>query len=441
MTTFSSSRASREGELPHQPTDRRKADATAARRLLLLVLGLAVLTAGALATDLRVSSDITAVLGSVTASDEDVAEDDLAGSVSLVGPTGLPFAADLVAYHLEPNGDQLFALDVGATLTGPLTVERRDVVRWNGASFSLELDGSAEGIPSGVGIDAVARDGGDLLLSFDVTTSLDGATFADEDVASFDGDTFSLFFDGSAAGVPAALDVDGAHRVAASQLLLLSFDTGGAIDGVTFDDEDVVSVSAGLAWAMVYDGSGEHSAWGAADIDALSQEEPTATATPTSTGVPPTATSTPTRTATLTATPTVTLTRTVTPTPTPTSTLGSGAGTLDVDGDGERQALTDGLLIVRYLFNLRGTVLVTGAVDLSDCTRCDAAAIEPYIASVLSLLDADGDGERQALTDGLLFLRYLFTLRGTALVAGAVDLSDCTRCDAAAIEPYIAGLL
>jgi hypothetical protein len=53
--------------------------------------------------------------------------------------------------------------------------------------------------------------------------------------------------------------------------------------------------------------------------------------------------------------------------------------TLDVDGDGSAEPLTDGLLVLRYLFGFRGAVLVAGAVDLVDCTRCDAASIESYL--------------------------------------------------------------
>jgi hypothetical protein len=53
---------------------------------------------------------------------------------------------------------------------------------------------------------------------------------------------------------------------------------------------------------------------------------------------------------------------------------------LDVDGDGERLALTDGLLILRYGFGMRGASLVGGAVA-AGCTRCSPAAIESFIAA------------------------------------------------------------
>jgi subtilisin-like proprotein convertase family protein len=110
---------------------------------------------------------------------------------------------------------------------------------------------------------------------------------------------------------------------------------------------------------------------------------------------------------------------------------------LDVDGDGAVEALTDGLLVLRYLFGFRGAVLITGAVDLLGCSRCDDAAIESHLASILSLLDIDGDGAVEPLTDGLLVLRYIFGFRGAVLVAGAVDTLNCTRCGAPAIEAYL----
>ncbi len=56
--------------------------------------------------------------------------------------------------------------------------------------------------------------------------------------------------------------------------------------------------------------------------------------------------------------------------------------TLDVDGDGSLTALTDGLLVLRYAFGFRGATLINGAVNLAGCTRCDAAAIESYLAGL-----------------------------------------------------------
>jgi hypothetical protein len=159
----------------------------------------------------------------------------------------------------------------------------------------------------------------------------------------------------------------------------------------------------------------------------------TATATPTRTATR-TSTSTATHTPTRTATPTRTPTRTVTPTTTP------GGIVLDIDGDGQPDALTDGLLVLRRLFTFTGATLVNGAVDTQHCTRCTAPAIEGYLTSIAAQLDIDGNGSTDALTDGLLAIRYLFGFRGGTLTGGAIG-PMCTRCDAGSIEPYLAGLV
>ena len=56
---------------------------------------------------------------------------------------------------------------------------------------------------------------------------------------------------------------------------------------------------------------------------------------------------------------------------------------LDPDGSGVAEPLTDGVLILRRLFDFSGPALTTGAVDVELCTRCDAEAIEPWIDSFL----------------------------------------------------------
>jgi hypothetical protein len=60
----------------------------------------------------------------------------------------------------------------------------------------------------------------------------------------------------------------------------------------------------------------------------------------------------------------------------------SGPIILDIDGNGSLGALTDGLLVLRHLFGFTGSILVSGAIDLAGCTRCDAASIEAYLESL-----------------------------------------------------------
>ena len=57
---------------------------------------------------------------------------------------------------------------------------------------------------------------------------------------------------------------------------------------------------------------------------------------------------------------------------------------LDVDGSGEVDALTDGLLIIRSMFGFKGDSLTSGAVDLTNCTDCDSDSIDLYLSGVKS---------------------------------------------------------
>ena len=91
----------------------------------------------------------------------------------------------------------------------------------------------------------------------------------------------------------------------------------------------------------------------------------------------------------------------------------------DFDHSGEIGALTDGLLIVRYLFGFSGSVLVENA--LSNEARMSADEIERFLLQARPMLDIDGDASPGALTDGLLIIRFLFGFRGQTLFENAVS--------------------
>jgi hypothetical protein len=107
----------------------------------------------------------------------------------------------------------------------------------------------------------------------------------------------------------------------------------------------------------------------------------------------------------------------------------------DVDGNGHYDALTDGLLVTRYLFGLRGASLTSNAVGAGS-PFTTPAQFEQQLAAIRLLLDIDGDGTPDALTDGLLLIRYLFGVRGGPLINSAVA-SGATRTSAQQIEAYI----
>ena len=102
---------------------------------------------------------------------------------------------------------------------------------------------------------------------------------------------------------------------------------------------------------------------------------------------------------------------------------------LDVDANGNVGAPTDGLLILRSMFGLTDDALTTGLV-VSDAASIGSVDIASRIKMLGDLADVDGNGNIDALTDGLLTLRYLFGREGTTLVA-AVVAADATRTTAA----------
>ena len=113
------------------------------------------------------------------------------------------------------------------------------------------------------------------------------------------------------------------------------------------------------------------------------------------------------------------------------------ACTFDVDIDGESKPLTDGLMILRYMFGFRGVALTDGAIGIPvDPDAPTTEEIEQYIEGCLTDFDIDGDGETKPLTDGLLILRHLFGFTGEALINGAVDV-NATRNDATSITDYM----
>ena len=110
---------------------------------------------------------------------------------------------------------------------------------------------------------------------------------------------------------------------------------------------------------------------------------------------------------------------------------------LDVDGNNAYDPNADGLLILRYLFGFSGPSLVAGATGPL-ATR-DLTQIGDYLLFLRPLLDVDGNGKLDPLTDGVMVVRYLDGLRGSALTNGAIG-AGATRGDAQ-IEAHIKSLL
>jgi uncharacterized delta-60 repeat protein len=110
---------------------------------------------------------------------------------------------------------------------------------------------------------------------------------------------------------------------------------------------------------------------------------------------------------------------------------------LNLDANPTIDPATDALLVTRYLLGYRGDALTTGAVGASP-TRTNAE-IETYLGTLMQSgkLDVDGDGQSLAMTDGLLLIRAMLGLSGTALTNGATNAAHANVRDAQQILTWI----
>jgi hypothetical protein len=86
-------------------------------------------------------------------------------------------------------------------------------------------------------------------------------------------------------------------------------------------------------------------------------------------------------------------------------------------------AATDGVLLMRYLFGMRGAALINNARGTGTSLR-DAAQIEAYLAANIARFDVDGDGKTLPMTDGLMILRRL--LNPATLITNAQGIATLT---------------
>lgn len=155
----------------------------------------------------------------------------------------LPPGTAIDALHATDSGQALLSVEA-PVLLGGLACQPEDVVRFDGAGATMVFDGSANGVPPGSNVDAVFLDGGDagdLILSFDVPTTIGTATYDPADLVRYDGSSFTLFFDASAASppIPPAVNLTGADR--RGSLTIQTFDVPVMLAGQTFLPGQLVS--------------------------------------------------------------------------------------------------------------------------------------------------------------------------------------------------------
>lgn len=110
------------------------------------------------------------------------------------------------------------------------------------------------------------------------------------------------------------------------------------------------------------------------------------------------------------------------------------SATWDFDGNGHADALTDGLIMLRHCFDLRGEILVKGVMSPESTMTADQ--VEDTFENAMDIADIDNDGSVDALTDGLMLLRYLFDVRGNNLTQDVMG-QNAGRTSQSEIEAHI----
>gem|GEM_PF-3421171 len=106
------------------------------------------------------------------------------------------------------------------------------------------------------------------------------------------------------------------------------------------------------------------------------------------------------------------------------------APSLDIDSSStstKYDAATDGVLLLRYLLGLRGTALTHGALGAT--AQRNATQIEQYVAANLTLFDVDGDGLTLATTDGVMILRRVLGITNAAAITNGAKNSARSDAD------------
>lgn len=157
----------------------------------------------------------------------------------------LPPGTVIDALHRMDNGHWLLSVESQTTLGG-VTALPSDVLELYDfpGGYVKRFDGVAGGVPPGANLDAIfldGGDGGDLIMSFDVPSTIGGQTFEPADLVRFNGSSFSLYFDASAAvpPIPPTTNVTGADR--RGSLVILTFDVPTTQGGQTFLPGQLVS--------------------------------------------------------------------------------------------------------------------------------------------------------------------------------------------------------
>ena len=137
------------------------------------------------------------------------------------------------------------------------TADDSDILLWNGTAYSRLVDATTIGIPSNANVDGFDRvDDTHFYLSFSGDTTITGlGSVQDEDIVYYSAGIWSVYFDGTAAGLTAAnQDIDAFNIVGSTIYFSTSGNTNPPGVTGTADDADIYTWN-GSTFARVLDAS------------------------------------------------------------------------------------------------------------------------------------------------------------------------------------------
>lgn len=97
---------------------------------------------------------------------------------------------------------------------------------------------------------------------------------------------------------------------------------------------------------------------------------------------------------------------------------------LDLDGSGHLEALTDGVLLLRGMLGLAGASLTSGIGTITTSEQADAVSLRVVDLKNSGLLDFDQDSATLAESDGLMALRAMLGFKGDSVTAGLLSVGS-----------------
>jgi hypothetical protein len=112
---------------------------------------------------------------------------------------------------------------------------------------------------------------------------------------------------------------------------------------------------------------------------------------------------------------------------------------LDIDANGVVDATTDGQLIRRFMSRVHDGALTQSALG-NNPQRTSSDEIEDRLNSMTPLLDVDQNGRADAMTDGVVILRFLLGFRNDALTQNAIGVG-ARRSDPTEISAHLQSMM